>query len=389
MKENNLKHKKALIFDAYDQYEIRMKYIQKAFEMNGYETVIYQADFDHVRKQYYPVRRDCIHYVHVHSYKKNLSVQRMYSHAMFAKECARIAEQEENVEFVYAMIPPNSMSKAFGKYKQKHPGVKLWFDVLDMWPESLPVGDKVKKMGSCIFEQWRMVRDNLLSCADLVTPECDLFKNELGKKNHIKGSVETVYLCQKPQFIESNVSLGIEIHFLYCGTINNIIDIQLIGDYLQEVNKHKKVVVEIIGDGEHRQDFLDDLSNRSITYHYHGYVYDNHEKEEIYKTVHFGLNCMKDTVFVGLTMKSLDYLSHGLPIINNIPADTASFIDKYKAGVNINPHNVKECALKLSKMNDKEYQEVRKNVACFFNEKLAEDIIQKQMAEAVRKVKSG
>lgn len=388
MEESNLKHKKALIFDAYDQYEIRMKYIQKAFEQNGYDVVIYQADFDHVRKQYYPVRRDCIHYVHVHSYSKNLSVQRMYSHAMFAKECARIAEHEDNVEFVYAMIPPNSMSKAFGKYKKNHPEVKLWFDVLDMWPESLPVGDKVKKLGFCIFNQWRMVRDNLLSCADLVTPECDLFKDELSKKNKFKGNVETVYLCQEPQFIECSVSLKDEIHFLYCGTINNIIDIQLIGNFLEEVNQHKKVIVEIIGDGEHRQDFLDDLSERNIEYRYHGYVYDNRDKEEIYRTVHFGLNCMKDTVFVGLTMKSLDYLSHGIPIINNIPADTASFIEDYKTGVNISQDNLKECACSLSEMNDEDYQKIRDNVVKLFHEKLADDIVQKQMTEAVRKVKS-
>ena len=44
---------------------------------------------------------------------------------------------------------------------------------------------------------------------------------------------------------------------------------------------------------------------------------------------------MKESVCVGLTMKSIDYFQHGLPIINNIPADTAELVEKYGVGVNI------------------------------------------------------
>ena len=47
--------KKALIFDTYDDYNIRIQYIKSALERNGYETMIYFADFDHVKKQYYLV----------------------------------------------------------------------------------------------------------------------------------------------------------------------------------------------------------------------------------------------------------------------------------------------------------------------------------------------
>jgi len=51
---------------------------------------------------------------------------------------------------------------------------------------------------------------------------------------------------------------------------------------------------------------------------------------------------MKDSVCVGLTMKSIDYFQHGLPIINNIPADTAAIVEKYGVGVNISKDMSKE-----------------------------------------------
>lgn len=41
---------------------------------------------------------------------------------------------------------------------------------------------------------------------------------------------------------------------------------------------------------------------------------------------------MKPDVCVGLTMKSVDYFRHDLPILNNIPADTAELVDREPGG---------------------------------------------------------
>ena len=50
---------------------------------------------------------------------------------------------------------------------------------------------------------------------------------------------------------------------------------------------------------------------------------------------HFGFNLMKPDVCVGLTMKSVDYFRHDLPILNNIPADTAELVDREQVGLNV------------------------------------------------------
>jgi hypothetical protein len=46
---------------------------------------------------------------------------------------------------------------------------------------------------------------------------------------------------------------------------------------------------------------------------------------------------MKPGVCVGLTMKSIEYLSHSLPLINNIRGDTAQLVRDLKIGVNAPP----------------------------------------------------
>ncbi|MGM9941838.1 MAG: hypothetical protein ACI32N_07620 [Bulleidia sp.] len=375
--------KKALIFDAYDQYTIRIRYIQTALENCGYETQIFFADFDHVRKQYYMNRRENVNYIHVTPYKRNLSIERLYSHAQFAKACVKEAEKMNDIDLIYVMVPPNSMAKEFGEYRQRHPEVRLWFDVLDMWPESLPVGHLIKSSGKPVFRQWSKRRDNYLKYADLVTPECRMFENEL-RKHHDYENMHTVYLCQKEQYLRSSIPIDEEIHFLYCGTINNIIDIQLIGEFLWQVKKNRRVFVDVIGDGEHRQDFLLKLNEINVPHEFHGYVYDEKTKEQIYRNAHFGLNCMKDSVFVGLTMKSLDYLSHGFPLVNNIKGDTTDFVNLHHIGMNISEGTLLKDAEKISGMTQMEYDQICENVISLFRKEMAEQVVISQLEELIR-----
>lgn len=373
--------KKALIFDIYDDYNIRIQYIKSALERNGYETIIYFADFNHVKKEYYQEFRKDIQYIHVKPYTKNLSVSRMYSHALFAKECVKKACEYTDVSLIYVMVPPNSMSKEFVHYKKTHPTVKLWFDVLDMWPESLPVSNIIKRLGAPIFNVWASLRNTGLNYADVITLECNLFYSVLKKYADI-DKFQTIYLCQPNQILDTYDSIEDEIHFLYCGSINNIIDIDCIVDFLKGVMSSKKVFVDIIGEGEHRVEFIDRLKQCSIPYQYHGIIYDESKKQEIYKRTHFGLNIMKDTVFVGLTMKSLEYLSHGIPIINNIKGDTTDIVNDEQIGFNVSNHLIND----LITLKDVKYQQIRNYTKQAFLKYFDESIINQQLDTIIKKL---
>ena len=73
---------------------------------------------------------------------------------------------------------------------------------------------------------------------------------------------------------------------------------------------------------------------------------------------HFGINIMKESVCVGLTMKSMDYFEYGIPLLNNIKGDTWKIIEKYGVGYNLkNPEDITWKELK-DKVNIR--QKVRK-----------------------------
>lgn len=377
--------KKALIFDIYDDYNIRIQYIQSALERNGYQTTICFADFDHVKKEYYANKREDVHYIHVQSYKRNLSYARMHSHALFARACVKEAEKHNDVSLIYVMVPPNSMAKEFGKYKKKHPDVKVWFDVLDMWPESLPVSNSLKKLTSPFLNIWRDYRNDFLHDADIITPECNLFRNTL--LSCVDASkMHTVYLSQPDCIIEKKCSISESIRFLYCGSINNIVDVDLIVTFLKNLSEKKDVHLDIIGEGEHRESFISELEKNHISYTYHGIVYDELCKKEIYQNTHFGLNIMKDTVFVGLTMKSLEYLSHGLPIINNIQGDTTDIVNESGIGLNLGRTDVMDTVEKIVKLTDSEYKEMCEKTETVFKQVFEEQVVNQQFDEVIKQL---
>lgn len=143
-----------------------------------------------------------------------------------------------------------------------------------------------------------------------------------------------------------------------------------------------KVTFHIIGDGEKKIDFLNMLKNVNIIDH--GIVYDEEEKSNIYAECHLALNLMKTNVFVGLTMKSIEYFAAGLPIINNIPEDTENIIKQNECGYNLN-NNIDETVKWIMSLNDEMISKMRKNSYRVYRENFTVDVFNNRFSELIKK----
>lgn len=322
---------KLLVIDCFNNYDTRIKPILDFFEYHNYECIYVTSDFDHREKKRYNCLDKKTIQIKVPKYSKNISFKRLISHIVFSYRTYR-KMLNLKPDCIYTIVPPNSITWFAKRYKKKYKNTKLIFDIYDLWPETMPI-KKLKK--SLPFYLWGAIRNKNLKYADLVITECNLFKDIL--KEYLKDvKAETVYLTKREIDVVSKPQLSYdEIHLAYLGSINNIIDILKIKEIIENINKVKPVTLHIIGDGESKQELIYAAKAGGATVEYHGKIYDQQEKQDIFDKCHFGLNIMKDSVCVGLTMKSIDYFQHGLPIINNIPADTAEIVEKYGVGVNI------------------------------------------------------
>lgn len=370
---------KVAIVNCFDTYEERVKLLYKYFNDKGNDVRVIESDFRHFKKE---KRKDTIKdfiFIDTIPYFKNMSIDRIKSHYIFAREAFNVVE-ELKPDILYVLLPPNSLAKFAAKYKAKNNNVKLYFDIIDLWPETMPMGG-IKIIPPFIY--WKNLRDKYLSSADFIITECNLYQNVM--KKVLDGcNVETIYLARLENKIKSNPQINIdEVNLCYLGSINNIIDIEKIKKIITSINKIKPITLHIIGDGEKRQLLIEEISSTGAKVEYHGKIYDQIEKQKIFDRCQFGLNIMKDSVCVGLTMKSIDYFQHGLPIINNIQEDTANIVDKYKIGFNINNSNIDEIAIKIADCNKAEIIQMKNNTHKVFDELFSYEAFRKKLNKVI------
>ncbi len=325
---------KATIVTCFESNEERAAYVAEVFFQRNDETEVYTSDFSHAGKKRRENIPEGFRAVATKPYKKNMSLSRILSHRKFARDV--FDELRKNKpDLIWLMAPANFLIVEAERYKKENPDVRLIIDIIDMWPESLPVSLNKDRFP---FSVWRDLRSKHLSCADLLVCECDLYQEIL--KKEYEGEIRTLRWARKRTVpVRKDEIPGDPLSLVYIGSINNIIDISRIYDVVKKIGRN--VVLHVIGDGESRDLMLKKMKE-VCEVEYHGVVRDEKRKAEIFGNCHAGINVYKEGLYIGLTVKCIDYFEHGLPIINNIKGDTKELIEQYHAGINLDQSNVVE-----------------------------------------------
>lgn len=323
---------KAVCVSNFNYYDKRIKYMQTYLENKQYVVHYITGDYDTMNRQMYTLNLANVTQLPLIQYKKNISFERIYSHYCFARSVYKqLLKLQPDV--IYAMVPPNFVAYFIGKYKKKYPKTIVLFDVFDMWPETYPLPKN--KLFHLPFKLWEHLRTKSLNQANGVLSECHLFEDYL-KSLQKHRRIQTVYPCQQAinQDIDYVDCQG-EISLCYLGSMNNIIDIEHIYRVLSQMAKVKTVNLHIIGNGERAQEFITKMQQVCAKVINHGNLYHDEDKQRIFNQCAFGINVLKPTVFIGLTLKTIDYLKGGLPLLNTVQGDTKTLIEQYGIGLNV------------------------------------------------------
>lgn len=346
-------------------YDCRAEAAGEYFREKENQVQYIFSDFDHLRRTGRSASgtgkeadSGSVVYLPMRPYRKNLSARRLLSIRRFAGDVNKyldgqlgtlqktrgVAWVEENV-LIWFLIPANSFVRAASVLKKRY-GVRIVLDLIDLWPESIP-RPELQKLPP--MRVWASLRDRYLDCADWIFTECSLYQKILDLPE--EKTTVLPWFKDEPEGREKtgssaagSASAGRQdkqpLQIVYLGAVNHIIDIELITEFLRRVKEflgreNRELLLHLIGEGEHKQDFLRSLAEGEIPFRDYGAVYEEEQKKSILQPCSFGLNFMKSSVRVGLTMKSIDYLSFGIPILNTIPDDTWELVDREKIGVNV------------------------------------------------------
>ncbi len=336
-----------VILCGFDTYMQRALLLKDYYERRGHEVTIVTSDFSHWKKEYLD-DEDAPGLIHLPtaSYSRNLSLRRLRSHYRLAKDMGRQLE-ELQPDWIHVLVPMNTLCKVSEKYKKRHPQTGVVLDVIDLWPDSLPIKNLKDKPP---LSWWRNLRAHHMKHADLLLTECRLFADRLSQETGLP--FEVVYWAHKPQPISSAVFLlEDQISLAYLGSINNIIDDQRMLELLKACQAHKPVVLRLVGRGERKNELIAACREAGIQVIDYGEIYDFRRKLEIFSLCSFGLNVIKPDVVVGLSMKSIDYLEAGLPLISTLQGDTRDLIEKENAGLNLNADNLQAVARQIAEQS--------------------------------------
>lgn len=219
-----------VIVNCFDTYEYRVDLLHNFFENRGDKVIVYTSTFRHFEKVERTDNKENFVYIKANPYYKNMSTQRLWSHHKLSKDIFKDLSKE-NLDLLWVLIPPNSFTKDAANYKKKHPNTKLVFDVIDMWPETMPV-QKIKNLPP--IKAWGYLRNKWINVADHVVTECELYQTKL--VNYVdKSKMTTVYLAREIKEFKGNPNPPEDKTALcYLGSINNIIDISTIGVIVKE-----------------------------------------------------------------------------------------------------------------------------------------------------------
>lgn len=358
------------IINCFETYNIRAFQIEKYFMNNGYKVDVYLSDFSHRDKE--KVNQNSrYNYVSVPTYKKNLSIRRLYSHHIFSKKI-KYALIDKDYDVIYALIPPNSLAKQLSGITDS----KVFFDIIDLWPEAMPIK---RFEGFPGFKFWQKTRDDYLQKSELVITECKLFGEILRKKNKNLKLKNIYFYGGEIQSIDYSNSPKDKVRFCYIGSINSLLDLDFLSKFLTYVIEKKSIDFHIIGDGEKKETLFKLLEDLKINIIDHGVVFDDEKKANIIKNADFGINFMKATTMVGMTMKSIEYFRFSLPIINNIPHDTWDMIENYEAGINLDINNLEGEIEKVTSFNEEQILAYRKNIQNMYIENFSEIAFKEKM----------
>lgn len=330
-----MRNKTAVLVSCFGWYEDRLQLVREYLIEHNYDVTVLLSDFNHLTKEKNQITHKECTYLKVIKYKKNISILRILSHIQFAQRVNNYLHTFRP-SLIYALVPPNSVARICAKYKKNNESVKLVFDIMDMWPESMI---STRKFDSLPYRYWKWLRDSSLEVSDHIFTECRLYQEEF--KANIKDKSSTLYLAKKKKdFSFDKQARGVDVpnkqlvKLGYLGSINHIIDIDGICKIVKALSDKCEVEVSIIGSGENSETFIDALKKAGANVLFYGPVFDDNKKCNILGKCDFALNMMKEKTMVGLTTKSIDYFSFGLPIINNIKGDTWALVNDLKIGIN-------------------------------------------------------
>jgi hypothetical protein len=339
----------------------RPNYVTRAIKDMSFlgKVCMVASNYDHFTKSTVPTNG--IVRLAVRPYTKNISLKRILSYFDFARQVNQTAEVME-ADLVYVCVPDyfSALAVIHGKTRRRR---MVIVDVVDLWPEAFPLSPLINRLLKSVFKiVFRPLRRHYFRKANLVLFQSRHFMKQFSKSD---DNYRFLPMClfgkATPSLDGLRTSIREEIRILFLGSLNSITDTESLIAMLGLMTRQRKVCLSVLGGGHGLSKLEKRLASTTVRLIVRGITFDQRVREEELTQAHFGFNGYKETTEVSVSYKALDYLQHGLPMINCTKGDLAKITNDSHCGLNYEPGKIKETVERILSLSDYDHQKMCEN----------------------------
>ena len=285
-------------------------------------------------------------FIYAEPYQKNISLERLRSHATFTRNLAREMEDRPKPDVVLVALPPLSQADHLVKWGREH-GIPVIVDIIDPWPDVFTrlfptVLKPLSRLAlSGMYRQLSAILGNcsgLIAISEQYVQWAKDYEPALQNTGVFYPSVPLSEVQQKVKAASAaRPRSDNRLTLIYAGNLGVAYDIPVILAAAEWVERQRPGTTHFIfaGAGHHQSSILESqkrLGNISFL----GRIgYD--ELMSAYAGADIGLAQYAKGATQSVTYKLFDYLSAGLPVMNSLMSEMAVLIDRNDVGMNNDP----------------------------------------------------
>jgi glycosyltransferase involved in cell wall biosynthesis len=339
------------------------------------------SNFDHIRKESIQVAGGGVTRLPVRAYPRNISFSRVLSYWDFARQVGRSPVLAAS-DMAYVCVPDYLSALAVLR-RRTGACPRVIIDVVDIWPEALPLPGLVEELvRRTLWQGGRSLRQRLFAKADLVLFQSRYFLDNYGR-NSERNRFLPMCLKQESQlrYPVDRPSLSKEIKVVFLGSMNAITDIASLAQILCLLAAKRKVRLSVVGGGSGLEYLKQQLRGTAVLATFHGITFDVEFIMRELTQAHFGYNGYKESTEVAVSYKSLEYLQHGLPMINSAKGDTFEIVRDDKCGVNFHRQDLPAAVGEILSVTDQAHGRMCQNARKAFEENFSYQRFRRMLEE--------
>lgn len=291
------------------------------------------------------------------SYKKNISLKRIYSHHCFAKKIISYLKTRKKPDLIIVSVPSLSVGSAVTKYANIN-NIKVIVDIQDLWPEAFRMAINIPIVSDILFAPMMIQVNKIYSRADKIMGVSETYVNRGISQNKKDQEGLVVFIGTDSNLVAEAIAGKCvfkpenEFWIGYIGALGHSYDIKLIIDAIKilESKGIHNIIFKVMGEGVFLEEFRKCAYEACVNCDFTGFI----EYGDMMSTLMIcdvAVNPIVGKSVSSVINKVSDYAMAGVPVINtqNSP-EYRKLIDDYQCGINCengNSHDVADAILKL------------------------------------------